>query len=125
GERTLIDWGGRVLTAPRHDGFAPGARIVWALPSTQVILGSGIGGAGIGAAAVNLLQGRLHDIVSLSESTAVTVRIDGPDAPLLSMTVPSHFLRRTGGGKGTPVAVQLLAAGIHILPADDAAGGGS
>jgi molybdate transport system ATP-binding protein len=116
-DRTLIDWNGRVIAATRHEAFPPGERIAWALPSTQVILQRQ--DAKEREQALNLLSGVVADVVSLSESTAIAVEIHGADAPVLSMTVPSHFVRRTGISRGAPVAVQLLIDGIHVMSAGD------
>ncbi len=111
---TLLDWNGRTLVAGPHRQFAMGEEIVWALPSTQVILFR----KSDAGPRENLLQGTVARLATLSESTALSVRLAGADAPELSMTVPAHFVRRTGIAIGAPVAVRLLADGIHIMKAE-------
>jgi molybdate transport system ATP-binding protein len=114
GAHTRIGWNGRELAAPRHDSFAPGAEIVWALPSTQVILH----GPGRPADSMNIVEGRIAALAALSESTSVTVEVAGPAPARLSMTVPAQFVRRTGLAPGAPVSVELLADAIHVMAAE-------
>jgi len=111
--RTWLDWNGRKIAASPHRQFAAGQRIVWAVPSTQVLLDRPVAGrAGQGE---NRLRGIVARLATLSESTSLAVRLAGADAPELSMTVPAHFVRRTGMRQGAKVAVRLLVEGIHIM----------
>jgi len=115
---TVIDWHGRRLEAPSHPQFAPGTRVTWAVPSTQVILlRAGQPAGQPGQAQGARLEGMIDEIVALSESTGIVVRVAGPDAPRLSLTVPARFARTAGLAVGRPVEVLLLAEGIHIMPA--------
>jgi molybdate transport system ATP-binding protein len=114
GDRTVIGWNGRQISAARHDAFPEGAQVVWALPSTQVILH----GPGHAADAANTVEGRIAALAALSESTGVTVEVAGPAPARLSMTVPAQFVRRTGLAPGTPVTVELLADAIHVMAAE-------
>ena len=118
-DRLVLDWHGRRLEAPAHAGFAVGHRVAWAVPSTQVILlrDGHPAGQTLPARAARL-GGAIDEIVALSESTGIVVRLEGPDAPRLSLTVPARFALTAGLAIGRKVEVMLLAEGVHVMPAE-------
>ena len=114
--RMVLDWNGRELEAACEPNFRPGERVAWAIPATRVLLSR----ADLSAAAItsNVFPAIIRELVQLSESIAVVVALDGPDAPILSMTLPAHYARRTGLGPGSAVSVALMPEGIHVMPAE-------
>ncbi|KPF72083.1 hypothetical protein IP69_04415 [Bosea sp. AAP35] len=113
GPRSWLDWNGRRLETPRTESHPVGSEIAWAIAGTQVLLSR----TDLDQAdrLPNRFSGTIRDLVHLSESLAVTVSLDGRDAPLLSMTLPAHYARRTGLGPGSAVTVALMPEGIHIM----------
>ena len=122
GARTLLDWNGRRIEAMRADGRQCGAIIAWAIPGSQVLLSR----TDLHEADTtpNRFAGSIRDLVELSESLSVTVVLEGPDAPVLAMTLPAHFARRTGLGVGSSVTIALMPNGIHIMDRDVVPEGG-
>jgi hypothetical protein len=115
----VLDWHGRRLEAPTHAVFVVGHRVAWAVPSTQVILlRDGHPAGQTLPARASRLGGAIDEIVALSESTGIVVRLEGPDAPRLSLTVPARFALTAGLAIGRKVEVMLLAEGIHVMPAE-------
>ncbi|MDP3410428.1 ABC transporter ATP-binding protein [Bosea sp. (in: a-proteobacteria)] len=113
GPRTWLDWNGRRIETPRAESHPVGADIAWAIAGTQVLLSrTDLDQAD---SQPNRFAATIRDLVHLSESLAVTVVLDGQDAPLLSMTLPAHYARRTGLGPGSAVTVALMPEGIHIM----------
>lgn len=110
---TVINWQGRKIMAKLNRDFRPEESVLWALPSTQVVLGRGEPEAPKGSD--NLFAGTIKELVTLSESMVVTVVLDGSDQPLLMLTVPAHYVRRNAINAGSPITVSLLSDGIHIM----------
>ena len=118
GPRTWLDWNGRRLETPLADSHPVGAEIAWAIAGTQVLLSrTDLDQAD---SQPNRFAATIRDLVHLSESLAVTVVLDGQDAPVLSMTLPAHYARRTGLGPGSAVTVALMPEGIHIMAGEGA-----
>lgn len=110
---TIIDWHGRKIVARANRNFLVNETILWALPSTQVILGRGK--AEKSNVSENSFAGRIREVLMLSESTAIMVSIEGQDELPLSLTVPARFVRQNSLSIGSPITVSLLAEGIHIM----------
>jgi hypothetical protein len=60
--------------------------------------------------------------VRLGNNAAITVAIGGADRPPLFLLVPLHIARERGIARGVAVRIVLLVEGIHLMPADAAAG---
>ncbi len=114
--RTLLDWNGRRVEAMRTDARQCGTMIAWAIPGSQVLLSR----TDLNEADTtpNRFAGTIRDLVQLSESLSVTVILEGADAPVLAMTLPAHYARRTGLGVGSTVTIALMPDGIHIMDRD-------
>jgi molybdate transport system ATP-binding protein len=113
GARTLLDWNGRRLEAPRIDSRESGLTVAWAIPGTQVLLSrSDLDEADW---TPNRFAGTIRELVQLSESLLVMVSLEGPDAPVLALTLPAHYALRTGLGINSPVTLALIPDGIHIM----------
>ncbi|KAF5881383.1 ABC transporter ATP-binding protein [Rhizobium sp. PEPV16] len=115
-DSTMLDWQGRHLIAPFHSGFEEGERVLWGLPSTQVVL---LRPEATKPAVGNFFSGRIVELVTLSESTVVAVVLDGRDEPRLSLTIPAQYARRNALATGSDIEVALLPEAIHIMKADD------
>ncbi|MBX3706398.1 MAG: ABC transporter ATP-binding protein [Pseudomonadales bacterium] len=127
-DATVLDWQGRRLLAGPHPGYPVGTRVAWAIPSTQALLQRAAGASGrTDGAPGTRIEGVVDEILALSESTVIAVRVSGADAPRLTLTVPARFARSADLALHATVAVRLLAEGIHLMPAadpaDSAAGG--
>jgi len=113
---TRIRWDDTVLDVAYRPEFVAGSRVLWAVPSTQVILQREDAPAPM---PLNRLEGVVGEIAHLSESTTVAVHIGGRVERALALTVPEHYARRTGLQCGSAVTVALLPEGIHLMPDDD------
>ena len=113
GVRTLLDWNGRRLEAPRTNSRESGMTVAWVIPGTQVLLSRSDLDEADGTP--NRFTGTIRELVHLSESLFVMVTFEGPDAPVLALTLPAHYARRTGIGINSTVTLALLPDGIHIM----------
>lgn len=116
GARTWLDWNGRRLEAMRTDAHQCGKTVAWAIPGSQVLLSRT--DLSESDTTPNRFAGTIRDLVQLSESLSVTVILEGADAPVLAMTLPAHYARRTGLGVGSTVTIALMPDGIHIMDRD-------
>lgn len=113
GVRTILDWNGRRLEAPRTDSRESGMTVAWVIPGTHVLLSrSDLDEAD---ETPNRFTGTIRELVHLSESLFVKVSLEGPDAPVLALTLPAHYARRTGIGINSSVTLALMPDGIHIM----------
>jgi molybdate transport system ATP-binding protein len=120
--RTLLDWNGRQIEALRAESRQPGAIVAWAIPGSQVLLSRT--DLNEVDTTPNRFAGAIQDLIQLSESLSVTVVLDGADAPVLSMTLPAHYARRTGLGPGSRATIALMPDGIHVMDSDVRSDGG-
>lgn len=116
GERTILEWNGRRVEASRTVDFPTGAAISWAIPGSQVLLSRT--DLNEPDTTPNRFAGIIRDFDQLSESLSVTVILEGADAPVLAMTLPAHYARRTGLGVGSSVTIALMPDGIHMMNKD-------
>ena len=110
---TVLAWGERRVEAQYHPNFTVGDAVVWAVPSTQIILHRG--DLPITERCVNPVGGVVKQLVSLRESTSIVVAVENHDEQTLSLTVPAHFVRRTNLDTGSRVTICLLPEGIHLI----------
>jgi molybdate transport system ATP-binding protein len=114
---TMIEWRKHRLVAPLHPAFEPGSQVTWAISQGQLeLLGNTGGGA---AAASNVLEGRVVQLVRLGNNAAVAVSVGADDRPPLHVSMPLHAARSQGLAIGTAVRVSMISEGIHLMPADD------
>ncbi len=119
GDAARLDWNGRQLVVARIGDFRDGDRVAWTIPGAQVLMSR----TDLEQADTmpNRFAGTIRDLVQLSESLSATVVLDGADAPLLAMTMPAHYARRTGLAPGSPVTVALMPEGIQLMAPEHAA----
>ena len=99
-----------------------GERIAWMVASEHVILHRR--GRPSQGDRENPVAGTLLDVTPLGEQTAVTVQLPGLGADasgVLNFRLPTHTARRNELVAGADVVVSLLAAGLHLMPAEDGA----
>ena len=111
---TVIDWNGRTLTARLQPECAPGTPVSWSIPATNVLISRT--DLSVEDSTPNRFAAEVRELVHLSQSLAATVRLPGPDAPVLSLTLPAHYARRTGLAVGSPITIALMPDGIHLMP---------
>jgi molybdate transport system ATP-binding protein len=111
---TIIEWRRHRLRARARPEFAAGSQVTWAIPQGHVVLADG--------ADPNTLDGVVLQYVRLGNNAAITVAIGGADRPPLFLLVPLHIARERGIARGVVVRIVLLIEGIHLMPADAAAG---
>jgi molybdate transport system ATP-binding protein len=66
--------------------------------------------------AENPVTGLIEAHVMLGESTASTVRLEGPAGDRITFHVPRHVADRNRLGAGEKVGLSLLADAIHLMP---------
>ncbi|HET6521419.1 MAG TPA: ABC transporter ATP-binding protein, partial [Geminicoccaceae bacterium] len=113
---TLLEWQGRVLEARRDLRFPPGAAVCWVIPPSHIVLHRR-GRPSLGERE-NPVPGTVAELAVLGETTVVTMLVDGRDDGPLNFTVSTHAARRNALAQGEPIAVSLLADGIHLMPRD-------
>ena len=68
----------------------------------------------------NQVQGSVASMVRLGDNAALSILVDGPSRPPLFMSVPLHQVAQQQLAPGVSVALEFLAEGIHLMPADRA-----
>ena len=114
--RMVLDWNGRELEAVCEPDFRPGERVAWAIPATRVLLSR----ADLSAPAItsNVFPAIIRELVQLSESIAVVVALDGPDAPDPLDDPARALCQADRAWPGSAVSVALMPEGIHVMPAE-------
>jgi len=113
---TLLDWHDRVIEAAPAPAFAPGARVAWMIPPAKVVLHRRDRPSR--GEAENPVPGTVIRHLVLGDSTLTTMAVCGADDLALTFTVPVHVAERNRLAVGAGVTVSLLAAAIHVMPAD-------
>ncbi|QJR00038.1 ABC transporter ATP-binding protein [Halomonas sp. PGE1] len=117
GERRLA-WGPwRLEVAAGLESLPVGERVTWYLPPSDVVLHRR--GRPSQGERENPVRARVESLVVLGGITAVSLAFDHT-GQTLSFDIATHAARRNGLARGEPVQVSLLAAGIHLMPAEDA-----
>ena len=111
---TRLRWRGHELEARRQDRFEPGARVAWTIPGSAVILHRRDRPSR--GERENPVAGTVESLVPLGENASVFLRVDGPQAPGITLTVPRHVAERNGLAPGVSARVSLRAEAIHLMP---------
>ncbi|MGQ4879791.1 ABC transporter ATP-binding protein [Billgrantia sp. LNSP4103-1] len=113
GERRL-QWGAlRLEVAQGLERLAPGQRVTWYLPDSDVVLHRGERSSrGSGE---NPVAGRVSEMIVMGGTTSLAVVVDEV-GDVLRFDISTHAARRSALARGVRVQVSLLAAGIHLLP---------
>jgi len=110
---TCLEALGLRLEVAGGQGWAPGTRVLWAVPPEGVHLNRrGSASAREGA---NQVRGRIEDCIVLGPFTHVTLRSAQGDARL-AFSLPSHIARQDEIVPGAEALVTLLPQAIHLMP---------
>ena len=105
-----------VLEVGATGPFKAGDVVSWLIPSEFVVLHRR--GRPSQGDRENPVSGIVAALTGLGEQTSVAMRLDGPDAHILNFRLATHAARRNELAVGAEVTVSLLAAGIHVMPAE-------
>jgi len=111
---TLLRWGDRVLEARLDTGFPPGAPVAWMIPPAHIVMHRRDRESR--GERENAIAGRVAELVTLGESSQVTMAVDGRPGEPLTFSISTHAAGRNGLAAGAELTVSLLAAGIHLMP---------
>ncbi|MFP4137844.1 MAG: ABC transporter ATP-binding protein [Halomonas sp.] len=113
GERRLA-WGPwRLEVAEGLATLAPGTRVAWYLPPSDVVLHRR-GRPSLGERE-NPVSARVEELVVLGGMASVSLSF-AHTPRRLGFEIATHAARRNGLARGEAVQVSLLAAGIHLMP---------
>ncbi len=113
GTSERLSWGRHVLELARPSGLAPGSRVHWYIPDSDIVLHRR-GRPSLGERE-NPVSGVVQDCLVLGAQTSVTLQCGEVDQ-LLRLTVSTHAARRNGLEPGVEASVSLLSNGIHVMP---------
>ncbi|TDB01395.1 ABC transporter ATP-binding protein [Halomonas marinisediminis] len=114
GDERRLAWGPwRLEVAEGLASLAPGTRVAWYLPASDVVLHRR-GRPSLGERE-NPVSARVEELVVLGGMTSVTLAF-GHTPGRLGFEIATHAARRNGLARGEAVQVSLLAAGIHLMP---------
>jgi molybdate transport system ATP-binding protein len=116
---TYLLWAGRRLEARIDGRFSPGSRVSWVIPDGYVVLHRRDRPSR--GEQENPVAGRVETMLTIGQTSHVTMVLDGADIRPLHFSVPAHVARRNEIAPGVAVSVSLLAEGIHLMPADERA----
>ncbi|HUY01665.1 MAG TPA: ABC transporter ATP-binding protein [Rhodocyclaceae bacterium] len=111
--QTCLETLGLRLEVAGAAGWAPGTRVLWAVPPEGVHLNRRSRAAH--REGINQIRGRIEDCVALGPFTHVTLRSAQRDARL-AFSLPSHIARQDAIVPGAEVLVTLLPQTIHLMP---------
>ncbi|MEX0873234.1 MAG: ABC transporter ATP-binding protein [Aquisalimonadaceae bacterium] len=112
---TALDWAGRALRAALREDHATGERVMFCIPAPRVVLQRRFRPGD--TERENTLAGRIIQVISLTETTRVVLRLDGEDNPWLYLNLSPHAARRNRLAAGEEVRVSLPPDAIHLMPA--------
>jgi len=112
-----LAWGPwRLEVAQGLEALSLGDRLSWYLPPSDVVLHRR--GRPSQGERENPVRARVDTLVVLGGVTAVTLAFEHTERTL-SFEIATHAARRNDLARGESVQVSLLAAGIHLMPAQD------
>ncbi len=106
-------WGGLTLEVKDTGAWPPGAAVNWVIPSDHIVLHRR-GRPSLGERQ-NPVSGSIGELALLGEQTAITMLVEGSADQTVNFTVATHTARRNELAPGAPIAVSLLAEGIHVF----------
>ena len=115
-----LRWTGGLLDISDTGPFAPGDRVVWLVPTDQIVLHRR-GRPSLGERE-NPVQGIVSELSTLGEHSDVRIALGGSGSrpQNLALRIATHAARRNGLCVGADVSVSLLAEGIHLMPREEA-----
>lgn len=110
--QTVIGWAGRHIEAGYQPEFAVGARIMWLIPASQIILHQRVRPSK--GERENPISGEVIECLTAGDMVRIALKISG-EVNSLSMSVPAHVAERNSIAIGEKIQVSLLAKSVHIL----------
>lgn len=112
-----LQWGPwRLDVAARLDGWAPGQRVAWYVPPSDVVLHRR--GRPSRGERENPVSGRVAEMIVLGGVALVTLAFEHT-GDTLRFEIATHAARRNGLMRGETVTVSLLAQGLHPMRAEE------
>ncbi|MGD9830147.1 MAG: ABC transporter ATP-binding protein [Hyphomicrobiaceae bacterium] len=125
GRHGLIAWRGHQVEVVSTGDFAESSNVSWLVPSDHIVLHRR-DRPSLGERE-NPVSGTIVEMAGMGEQTSMLVAVAGQtsehDRSTLNFRVPTHTARRNQLAPGVVVTLSLLAAGIHLMPPEAAAGG--
>jgi molybdate transport system ATP-binding protein len=110
----VIGWREHRLGTEIADGFAPGERVSWCIPSDSVIVHRRDRPSR--GEHENPVRGRVRDALRLGETTELTIEADEAGGLPLHCSIPTHVARRNAIAPGVEIGVSLKADAIQLMP---------
>jgi molybdate transport system ATP-binding protein len=110
----VIGWREHRLQTEIAEGFAPGERVSWCIPSDSVIVHRRDRPSR--GEHENPVRGRVRDALRLGEMTELTIEADEAGDLPLHCSIPTHVARRNAIAPGVDVGVSLKADAIQLMP---------
>ena len=110
----VIGWREHRLETAIADGFAPGERVSWCIPSDSVIVHRRDRPSR--GEHENPVRGRVRDALRLGETTELTLEADAADGLPLHCSISTHAARRNAIAPGVEIGVSLKADAIQLMP---------
>jgi molybdate transport system ATP-binding protein len=111
---SLVEWAGLRLEARACPRFAPGERIAWCIPTSEIVLHRPDRASR--GERENPVEGGVATAMRMGDATLVALAPDAAPGDLLHFSVPTHVAQRNGLAPGARARVSLLADAIHAMP---------
>jgi molybdate transport system ATP-binding protein len=111
---TRISWQGRALEARHHPGLNPGEAVAWVIPTSAVILHRRERPSR--GERENPVAGVIETLVAMGDNASITLRVDGPQGPVIALSLPLHVVERNALAVGAEARVSLRRDAIHLIP---------
>jgi molybdate transport system ATP-binding protein len=109
-DATLLNWRGLTLRCGYQPEFAKGTLVTWTIPPGAVALHPDHG-----AAQVNVIAGRIAELVVLPGIVRVVFFVRDDPAAALVFPVPRHFVGHDQLQVGQPGRIALMVDAIHLM----------
>lgn len=120
-DHTRLQWGSLTLRIKRNPSATPGTAAVACLPADGVLLQAAraereADEANLQDGLDNPVTGMVRRYLSLGDRVRMTLEVPDAAGALLSMTLPRHLADRLSPMEGSPIALRLRGAAIHLIP---------
>jgi molybdate transport system ATP-binding protein len=112
-----IHWHGLVLELELNEAFEVGTTVDWVIHPAHIIMHRR--GRPSQGERENPVQGVVKELLTLGETSIISLKIEGDDDVFLSFKISSHSANRNDLKVGVEASVSLLAEGIHLMPKSD------
>ena len=109
-----IAWYGLVLELELNEAFDVGTTVDWVIHPAHIIMHRR--GRPSHGERENPVHGVVKELLTLGETSIISLEIKGDDDVFLSFKISSHSANRNNLKVGVDASVSLLAEGIHLMP---------